>query len=68
MIDEINRQAAGWTEYFSFGYPRQALRALNKYIDERLRQHAARRSQRKMQPRADETYTGFFKRLGLKYL
>ncbi len=68
VIDEINRQAAGWTEYFSFGYPRQALRQLNYYIDERLRQQAARRSQRQMQPREDETYTGCFKRLGLKYL
>ena len=68
VIDEINRQTTGWKEYFSFGSPSRALRALNYYVDERLRQHAARRSQRKMQPRKDETYTGFFKRLGLKYL
>lgn len=68
LIDEINRQTAGWKEYFSFGYPRQALRSLNTYIHERLRQHTARRSQRKMQPRENESYTGFFKRLGLKYL
>ena len=68
VIDEVNRQVAGWTEYFSFGYPRQALRSLNTYIHERLRQHAARRSQRKMQPRENESYTDFFRRLGLKYL
>ena len=68
VIAAINQQVTGWQSYFSFGYPRQALRQLNHFIYERLRRHAERRSQRPMQPRANESYPGFCKRLGLKYL
>lgn len=68
VIEEINQQVTGWKAYFSFGYPRHALRSLEWYIQERLAQHATRRSQRKMQPHEHETYREFFKRLGLKPL
>ena len=68
VIDEINQQVTGWKAYFSFGYPRRALRSLEQYIYERLEQHTERRSQRKMQPHKNETYGEFFRRLGLKPL
>ena len=68
MIDAINRQTAGWKNYFNFGYPRQALRDRNHFVTERLRRHTQRRSQRPMKPPATESYTGFFQRLGWKRL
>jgi RNA-directed DNA polymerase len=68
MIDAINRQTAGWKNYFNFGYPRKAWRALNHFVTERLIRHTQRRSQRPMKPPETESYTGFFQRLGLKLL
>lgn len=68
MIEKINKQTAGWGNYFKFGYPRMALRKINHFITERLVCHLQRRSQRPMKPKANEGYTEFFKRLGLKLL
>lgn len=68
MILAINRQSAGWKGYFNFGYARMAFREVNHFILERLIRHAHRRSQRPMKPAENESYYGFFKRLGLKSL
>jgi RNA-directed DNA polymerase len=68
MIATINRQTAGWGNYFNFGYPRVARRKLNHFLRERLIRHTQRRSQRPMKPRENESYPGFFQRLGLKVL
>ena len=68
MIEQINRQTAGWQNYFKLGYPQQAFRKINWYLTERLTQHANRRSQRAMKPKETESYPSFFKRLGLKLL
>lgn len=68
MIEQINRQTAGWRNYFKFGYARAALRKINHFIQERLITHTQRRSQRAMKPKENESYPGFFKRLGLKNL
>ena len=68
VIDQINRQITGWSNYFNYGYARPAMREINRYTNERLTRHAKRRSQRPMRPSKGESYTGFFKRLGLKYL
>ena len=68
MIETINRQTAGWGNYFNFGYPSKAMHEINHFITERLICHTQRRSQRPMKPKAKEGYTGFFKRLGLKLL
>ena len=68
MIEQINRQTAGWKNYFNFGYPRKALREINHFVTERLIRHTQRRSQRPMKPKESESYPGFFKRLGLKLL
>lgn len=68
MIETINRHTAGWKGYFNFRYARQALRKINHFVGERLIRHAHRRSQRPMKPLENESYYGFFKRLGLKSL
>ena len=68
MIEQINRQTAGWRNYFNFGYPRKAMRTINHFTQERLIRHTQRRSQRAMKPKENESYPGFFKRLGLKNL
>jgi len=68
MIEAINRQIAGWKGYFNYGYARQALRKINQFVMERLIRHAHRRSQRPMKPAGNESYYGFFKRMGLKNL
>ncbi|MGH7175754.1 MAG: group II intron reverse transcriptase/maturase [Tepidisphaeraceae bacterium] len=68
VIAQINRQTTGWKSYFNFGYARQAMREISHFSHERLTRHAKRRSQRPMKPAEGESYTGFFKRLGLKRL
>jgi len=68
MIAAINRQTAGWQGYFNFGYARAAMRKINHFVTERLIKHTQRRSQRAMQPRENESYPQFFKRLGLRSL
>ena len=48
--------------------PKVAWRKLNHYVTKRLIGHTQRRSQRPMKPPANESYSGFFQRLGLKLL
>jgi RNA-directed DNA polymerase len=47
LIVRINRQLRGWSNYYGHGYPRQAFRNINHYVEERLIRHLNRRSQRK---------------------
>jgi len=46
VIASVNRTLEGWAAYFCFGYPRQAYRDLDYYVQHRLRIHLSRRSQR----------------------
>jgi len=68
MIEKINRQTAGWKNYFNFGYPSKVKHEINHFLMGRLIRHTRRRSQRPMKPKENESYPGFFKRLGLKLL
>ena len=68
VIEEINQQTAGWSRYFSFGYPSKTFRRINAAIQQRLRQHLNRRSQRRFKKPESESYYAYFKRLGVKYL
>lgn len=68
VIDEINRQTRGWKSYFSYGYPSQAHRQINKAIQDRLYQHTNRRSQRRFRKPKDASYYAYFQRLGVEYL
>jgi RNA-directed DNA polymerase len=65
LIEETNRRLRGWANYFRFGYPRMAFRAINTYTHQRLTTHVRRRSQRPFRPPEGVSYYEHFKRLGL---
>ena len=46
LIEDLNRNLQGWAAYFRFGYPSKAYGNLNYYVQQRLRIHLRRRSQR----------------------
>jgi RNA-directed DNA polymerase len=50
VVARLNRFLIGWSNYFSTGYPRQAHRKLNRFVDLRLVRHLQRRSQRSLKP------------------
>jgi RNA-directed DNA polymerase len=68
LIGVVNRQLRGWAGYFSFGYPRKAMRTVNWYVRGRLTGHLCRRSQRPYRPPTGRSYYEHLKYLGLKYL
>jgi RNA-directed DNA polymerase len=68
LIEDVNRQLRGWANYFSFGYPRTAMRAVNGYVRIRLIKHLRRRSQRPFRPTGGTSFYQHLKKLGLIYL
>jgi len=68
LIERVNRQQRGWANYFSFGYPRKAMRTMNWYVRNRLIGHLRRRSQRPYRPPIGRSYYRHLKQLGLIYL
>jgi RNA-directed DNA polymerase len=69
LIEQVNRMLRGWAQYFRFGYPRRAYRAVNGYVVARLTKHAKRRSQRPCRPPAGVSWYEFFTaQLGLELL
>jgi len=68
LIETINRRQRGWANYFSFGYPRKAMRAMNWYVQGRLIGHLRQRSQRPFCPPKGRSYYRHLKQLGLIYL
>lgn len=46
LIEDINEHLAGWSNYFSFGYPSRAFRGIDWFLGCRLARHLGRRSQR----------------------
>ena len=65
LIGELNRHLKGWTNYFSFGYPRGVYCEIDRYVQGRLIQHLQRRSQRPYRPPPTESWWGHLARLGL---
>ncbi len=65
VIQELNRQLKGWRNYFDFGYPRQAFRAMDAYVRRRLTQHLRRRSQRSYRTPEGVSFYEQIQRLGL---
>ncbi len=68
LIGELDTHLRGWANYFRFGYPRKAFRAINHYARERLSRHLRRRSQRPWHPPKGVSAYEYFQRLGLVYL
>jgi RNA-directed DNA polymerase len=68
LIGVVNRQQQGWANYFSFGYPRKAMRSMNWYVRSRLIGHLRRRSQRPFRPPKGRSYYRHLQKLGLTYL
>ncbi len=68
LIQELNRHLKGWANYFKLGYPREAFRAINWHVGQRLFRHLNRRSQRAFRLPEETTYYRHFRRLGLEPL
>jgi RNA-directed DNA polymerase len=68
VIEEINQQTRGWSNYFKLGYPAKVFRRINGTILTRLQQHLNRRSQRRFKKPGDESYYAYFKRQGVELL
>jgi RNA-directed DNA polymerase len=68
LIERVNQHLAGWANYFRYGYPRAAFRAIHRFVRERLVRHLRRRSQRPFQPPKGRTYYAHLRHLGLVYL
>jgi RNA-directed DNA polymerase len=69
VVAKMNRLLRGWGQYFSFGYPRRAHRAVNAYVVVRLTKHLQRRSQRPSRPPVGRSWNSYLTTdLGLKLL
>lgn len=68
MIGEINVYLRGWGSYFRHGYPVKAFHTVNGFVQNRLRHHLRRRSQRGYRPPADRTWYAHLQALGLRLL
>jgi RNA-directed DNA polymerase len=68
LIGEVNAWLRSWSNYFDYGYPRRAFRALNRFAQERLQTHLSRRSQRPWRPSPGRTFYAHLQALGLRNL
>ena len=65
LVKDLNRYLQGWSQYYQYGYPRQAFRALNYYVGSRMLRHLNRRSQRKYHRPKGITHYRYLEQLGL---
>ena len=65
LVEDLNRYVQGWSQYYQFGYPRQAFRAMNYYVGSRMLRHLNRRSQRKYHRPKGITHYRYLEKLGL---
>ncbi len=65
MSKVLNSFLRGWCNYFAFGYPRKAFRALEHYTRNRMITHLNRRSQRKYSHPKDMSHYQYLEKLGL---
>ncbi len=68
LVAAMNRYLTGWAQYFGYGYPRDAFRRINYFVQERLYRHLRRRSQRPFRPPSGISTTAYWQRLGLVFL
>jgi len=68
LIRQLNRHLTGWANYYRFGYPRVAFRAINWSVRCRMAAHLKRRSQRRFRPPKEVSLYRHLANLGLIYL
>ena len=68
LIGQLNRHLKGWANYYRPGYSRCALRAINRFVRDRLARHLRRRSQRAWRPAQGTSVYAQLERMGLIYL
>ena len=68
LIARLNRHRKGWGQYFGLGYPRKSFRKLNHFVEDRLRRHLRRRSQRPWRGPQGVSVPAHLQKLGLKPL
>jgi len=68
LIGRVNRNLRGWSNYFKLGYPRNAFRDLNHFVQCRLGKHLRRRSQRGWRARRGLNLSAHLKHMGLMAL
>jgi RNA-directed DNA polymerase len=68
LLAGLNRSLQGWSAYFSYGYPGKAYRNLNYYVQQRLRIHLRRRSQRPYRAPEGVSLYAHLRSLGLQAL
>jgi RNA-directed DNA polymerase len=68
-IAAVNTLLRGWEPYYGYGYPRQAFRAVNYYVQVRFHRFLRNRSQRRQRPfrQGESVYAGL-RRYGLHIL
>lgn len=68
-IEKVNQKTQGWKNYFKIGYPRQACREINYYLQHKFTKFLQTRSQRKCKiQKGGESQYAALKRCGLQYL
>ena len=68
LIENLNQNLQGWAAYFHLGYPSRAFGNLNHYVQQRLRIHLRRRSQRPYRAPKGVSLYAHLRHLGLRYL
>ena len=69
VVADVNRLLRGWSQYFGYGHPRRAFRAVDAHAYCRLYVHLRRRSQRGCRPAGDRSYyEHLYHHLGLEML
>jgi len=69
LIEAVNQQVVGWSNYFNKGRSRPALRRMNWFVFQRMVRHLRRRSQRPYRPPEGVTwYKHLYKQYGLVQL
>jgi RNA-directed DNA polymerase len=68
LIADLNRNLQGWAAYFRIGYPGEAYRNLNYYLQQRLRIHLSRPSQRRYRVPKGISLYAHLRQLGLQPL
>jgi len=68
LVRDLNRNLQGWAAYFRIGSTRKAYGNLNYYVQQRLRLHLNRRSQRGYRVPANMSLYEHIRQLGVRYL